>query len=140
MAPSNPKVSIVIATYNMSSVLPYSVGSALGQSFADFELIVVGDGCTDDSAEVVRAIGDERLRWINLPANSGHQSTPNNKGIEAARGELIAYDEHQAPVAAPARAVIRPLSGVGQRIRAWLGEKPWRRPIPRSASSSRPTI
>jgi glycosyltransferase involved in cell wall biosynthesis len=39
-------------------VLPYSIGSLLRQSFTDFELLVVGDGCTDDSEQVVTAIAD----------------------------------------------------------------------------------
>jgi glycosyltransferase involved in cell wall biosynthesis len=94
MAPPLPKVTIVMATYNWSGVLPYSIGSALGQRFTDFELIVVGDGCTDDSEQVVDSVGDKRVRWIDLPANSGHQSAPNNAGIEAARGALIAYLGH----------------------------------------------
>lgn len=94
MPPLRPRVTVVMATYNWSNVLPFSIGSALGQTFTDFELIVVGDGCTDDSEAVVGAIGDERVRWINLPANVGHQSAPNNKGIEEARGELIAYLGH----------------------------------------------
>jgi glycosyltransferase involved in cell wall biosynthesis len=94
MAPQLPQVSVVLATYNWSEVLPYSIGSVLAQSFEDFELIVVGDACTDDSEAVVSAIADPRVRWINLPANSGHQSAPNNAGIERARGDLIAYLGH----------------------------------------------
>ena len=94
MAPPFPKLTIVMATYNRSNVLPFSIGSALAQSFANFEMLVVGDGCTDDSEAVVGAIGDERLRWINLPANNGHQSAPNNEGIRQARGDLIAYLGH----------------------------------------------
>jgi glycosyltransferase involved in cell wall biosynthesis len=89
-----PRVTVVMATYNWSTVLPYSIGSALRQTFTDFELLVVGDGCTDDSAEVVAAIDDPRVRWINLPANSGHQSAPNNEGLRQARGEIIAYLGH----------------------------------------------
>ncbi|MEA3037822.1 MAG: hypothetical protein QOE79_335 [Sphingomonadales bacterium] len=92
--PAAPKVTIILATYNWSAVLPFSIGSALGQSFGDFELIVVGDGCTDDSEEVVASIGDPRVRWVNLPANCGHQSAPNNEGLRRARGELIAYLGH----------------------------------------------
>ncbi len=89
-----PRVSVIIATYNWSSVLPYSIGSVLRQTFCDFELLVVGDGCTDDSEAVVKAIGDPRVRWVNLPVNSGHQGTPNNEGIRLGRGELIAYLGH----------------------------------------------
>jgi glycosyltransferase involved in cell wall biosynthesis len=89
-----PRVTVVMATYNWSTVLPYSIGSALQQTFTDFELLVVGDGCTDDSESVVAAIVDPRIRWINLPANSGHQSAPNNEGLRQARGEIIAYLGH----------------------------------------------
>jgi len=88
-----PRVTVIIPTYNWSAVLPYSIGSALGQTFADLEVLVVGDGCTDDSADVVNAIGDPRVRWIDLP-RSGHQSGPNNEGLRQARGEYIAYLGH----------------------------------------------
>lgn len=90
----DPLVTVIVATYNWSTVLPYSIGSALRQTFRDFELLVVGDGCTDDSAEVVSALGDPRVRWINLPKNSGHQSGPNNEGLRQARGKIIAYLGH----------------------------------------------
>lgn len=88
-----PRVTVIIATYNWSTVLPYSVGSVLAQTFSDFELLVVGDGCTDDSESVVRAIGDRRVRWINI-ARTGHQFGPNNEGLRQARGEFIAYLGH----------------------------------------------
>jgi glycosyltransferase involved in cell wall biosynthesis len=89
-----PRVSVIIATYNWSSVLPYSIGSVLRQTMQDFEILVVGDSCTDDSEQVVAAIGDPRIRWFNLPANTGHQSGPNNEGLRQARGEFIAYLGH----------------------------------------------
>ena len=89
-----PRVSVIIPTYNWSSVLPYSIGSVLRQTMGDFELLVVGDGCTDDSEQVVAGISDPRLRWINLPVRTGHQSGPNNEGLRQARGELIAYLGH----------------------------------------------
>ncbi|MGE0735767.1 MAG: glycosyltransferase family 2 protein [Alphaproteobacteria bacterium] len=94
MSPTVPKVSVVIATYNWSSVLRFAIRSVLAQTMADFELIVVGDGCTDDSESVIRGFDDMRVRWHNLPANSGNQSAPNNKGIELARGTYIAYLGH----------------------------------------------
>jgi len=89
-----PRVTVVMATWHWSEVLPFSIGSAMLQAFADFELLVVGDGCTDDSESVVAGIGDPRVRWINLPEHSGHQSTPNNEGLRQARGELVAYLGH----------------------------------------------
>lgn len=89
-----PRVTVIIATYNWSTVLPFAIDSVLGQSLDDFELLVVGDGCTDDSEQVVTAIKDPRIRWINLPVNTGHQSGPNNRGLQEARGEFIAYLGH----------------------------------------------
>lgn len=89
-----PRVSILIATYNWSSVLPYSIGSALRQTYTEFEVLVIGDGCTDDSERVVAELNDPRIRWINLPTNSGHQSEPNNQGLRQARGEIVAYLGH----------------------------------------------
>ena len=88
-----PRVTVVIATYNWSSVLPLSTASVLAQTFADFELLVIGDGCTDDSEDVVRGIGDPRVRWISIPRH-GHQSGPNNEGLRVARGEFVAYLGH----------------------------------------------
>jgi glycosyltransferase involved in cell wall biosynthesis len=91
---TSPRVTVIVATYNWSTVLPFSIGSVLGQTFRDFELLVVGDGCTDDSERVVAAIGDARVRWINLPEHTGHQSSPNNRGLAEARGEFVAYLGH----------------------------------------------
>lgn len=89
-----PRVSVIIATYNRSAVLRHAIASVLAQTSTNFELLVVGDGCTDNSAEVVASFTDPRVRWFNLPANSGHQSAPNNEGLRQARGELIAYLGH----------------------------------------------
>src|SRR6266446_6407030 len=90
----DPSVSVIIPTYNWSSVLPYSIGSVLRQTFTELEVLVVGDGCTDDSEAVVGRIGDPRVKWINLPTNTGHQSEPNNEGLRQARGQFIAYLGH----------------------------------------------
>ncbi|MEO7815163.1 MAG: glycosyltransferase family A protein [Sphingomicrobium sp.] len=89
-----PRVTIIMATFNYCAVLPFSIGSVLLQTMGDFELLVVGDGCTDDSEAVVGAIGDPRVRWIGVPQNSGHQSGPNNAGLAQARGAIICYLGH----------------------------------------------
>src|ERR1700679_2302736 len=89
-----PRVTVIIPTFNYAPVLPYSIGSVLRQTFTDFELLVIGDHCTDESESVVTAIADPRVRWINLPVGIKHQSGPNNEGIRQARGQLIAYLGH----------------------------------------------
>jgi len=90
----SPRVTVIIPTYNWSTVLPFAIDSVLGQTLSDFELLVIGDGCTDDTEQVVTAIEDPRIRWINLLSNTGHQSGPNNRGLQEARGEFIAYLGH----------------------------------------------
>jgi len=88
---SEPAASIIIATYNRPYVLRYSIASVLQSDFSDWELIVVGDGCTDETAEIVRTFTDPRIRFINLPDNSGGQSAPNNAGLALARGRYIFF-------------------------------------------------
>lgn len=91
-----PAISVVIATYNRSRALAYAIESVLGQTFTDWELIVVGDACTDDTAEIVTRYveADPRVRFVNLEHNWGEQSAPNNIGRSLARAPLIAYLSH----------------------------------------------
>ena len=91
-----PAISVVIATYNRSRALAYAIESVLGQTFTDWELIVVGDACTDDTAEIVAryAEADPRVRFVNLERHWGEQSAPNNVGRSLARAPLIAYLSH----------------------------------------------
>ena len=89
-----PTASIIMATYNRSYVLRYAIASVLRSDFSDFEVIVVGDGCTDDTEEVVRGFADPRIRFVNLPTNSGAQSAPNNAGVALARGRYILFLNH----------------------------------------------
>ncbi len=89
-----PRVTVIIPTYNRSGPLHYAVTSVLAQSFDDFELLVVGDACTDDSETVVCGFSDPRVAWHNLPTNSGNQFAPNNYGLANARGNYIAYLGH----------------------------------------------
>jgi len=88
------EVSVIIPTYNWSSVLRYAIQSVLNQIYQDFEILVIGDCCTDDSEEVVKSFNDCQIRWHNLPENTGNQSIPNNKGIELSAGKYIAYLGH----------------------------------------------
>ena len=89
-----PIVSVVLATYNRSRVLAHAIESVRSSTLTDWELIVVGDHCTDDTAEVVASFDDPRMTFINLPQNVGEQSGPNNEGVRRARGRYIAYLNH----------------------------------------------
>ena len=89
-----PLVSVIVATYNQSASLSLALRSVLAQDLTSFEVLVIGDACTDGSAEVVDSFNDDRLHWINLPHNTGSQSGPNNAGLRRARGHYIAYLGH----------------------------------------------
>lgn len=89
-----PAVSVVVATYNRSRVLRHAVASVAASTLGGWELIVVGDACSDDSEEVVRSFGDPRMRWENLPSNCGDQSGPNDRGVSLARGRYVAFLNH----------------------------------------------
>jgi glycosyltransferase involved in cell wall biosynthesis len=89
-----PLASVVIATYNRSSVLPYSIGSVLDQTVTELQILVIGDACTDDSERVVASMGDPRIEWVNQSERHGHQSGPNNEGIRRAEAPVIFYLGH----------------------------------------------
>ena len=89
-----PTVSVIVAAYNRSNVLRYALRSALAQDFSDFEILVIGDACTDDTGDVVRSFNDPRVSYLSLPLNFGEQSGPNNVGIARAQGRYIAFLNH----------------------------------------------
>ncbi len=90
----NPKVTIITATYNSSQTLHCTIESVLAQDFQDFEYLIIGDACSDDSERVVQTFNDSRLRWHNLEVNSGSQAIPNNAGLDLAQGDYVAYIGH----------------------------------------------
>jgi glycosyltransferase involved in cell wall biosynthesis len=92
--PGSPRFSIILATYNRGRHIAPTIESVLRQTFSDFELIVVGDGCTDGTERAVASFGTDRVSWHDLPHNSGSQSLPNNTGLQQARGAWIAYIGH----------------------------------------------
>jgi glycosyltransferase involved in cell wall biosynthesis len=94
MSKRHPTVTVIIPTYNSSGTLKLALETVLWQDFADFEVWVVGDGCSDDSEAVVASFHDDRVCWANLPANSGGPSVPRNEALRRARGEFIAYLGH----------------------------------------------
>ncbi|PKI18159.1 glycosyltransferase family 2 protein [Colwellia sp. 12G3] len=88
LANSIPVVSVVIPMYNVAKYIEQSINSVLQQSYHHFELILVDDGCVDDTLNIVNNFTDPRIRIVRQ-ANRG-LSGARNTGIEAARGIYIA--------------------------------------------------
>lgn len=85
----SPKVSVLMAVYNAEKYLPEAVDSILGQSFTDFECLIVDDGSTDHSLEIINSYRDPRIEVVRNPRNLGLTRTL-NRGLDLARGEYIA--------------------------------------------------
>jgi glycosyltransferase involved in cell wall biosynthesis len=84
----NPKVSVIIPTYNRVATVGNAIDSALGQTFSDLEVIVVDDGSSDDTGRILQETYGDRIRYF-AQANQG-ASAARNKGLAEARGEWIA--------------------------------------------------
>lgn len=83
-------VSVVIATYNMGKFLSESINSVLNQTYANIEVIVVDDGSTDGTNEVMKPyLGDSRIKYI-IQDNTG-QASAKNRGIRESQGEFVAF-------------------------------------------------
>jgi hypothetical protein len=91
-----PTVSVVMCTYNRSSLAARAIRSCLAQEFADFELVVVDDGSSDDTGEVVETFDDARIRYVRI-ANRG-LSGARNVGLNLAVGTYVAFlDDDDRP-------------------------------------------
>jgi len=84
----SPLVSVIIPNFNYSQFLKTAIESVLSQTYVNFELIVVDDGSTDDSLQVIRGYGN-KLKLLTQK-NSGVASA-RNLGIESARGKFICF-------------------------------------------------
>jgi glycosyltransferase involved in cell wall biosynthesis len=87
-----PAVSVIIPTYNRANLLGRSINSILEQTFTDFELIVVDDGSSDNTRELVESFNDPRIFYVRHEKNRG-VSAARNTGIKIARGEYIAFND-----------------------------------------------
>lgn len=85
-----PLVTVVIPTYNRADLLPRAVRSVLNQTYALLELLVVDDGSTDGTAEVMKGFQDPRVRFLRLEKNQG-QCAAMNAGIGFARGDWVCF-------------------------------------------------
>src|ERR1700751_5211074 len=85
----NPKVSVVIPTYNRAEKVRDGIESILAQTLTDLEIIVVDDGSSDNTGKILGETVGGRIRYY-AQTNQG-ASVARNKGIEEARGEWIAF-------------------------------------------------
>lgn len=82
-------ISVIIPLYNKESAVKRSVKSVLIQSYQDFELIIVDDGSTDNSLDVVRRIQDDRI--VIIEQENGGPSKARNTGVKHAKGDWIVF-------------------------------------------------
>lgn len=87
-----PRVSVIIPAYNSSRTISRTLRSVVNQTFCDLEIVVVDDGSTDETAELVKSFADERIRLIRQE-NHG-LSVTRNRGMQEAQGELFAFLDH----------------------------------------------
>lgn len=100
---NGPKVSVVIPSFNCGQYIRRSVDSVRRQTYSNLEIIIVDDGSTDGTQDIVQGIDDSRLRYIQQ--QNGGVAKARNTGILAATGEFIAYvdaddelDEHMVEI------------------------------------------
>ena len=108
----SPLVSICIATYNRAQLLrERSLRSSMEQTYQNIEIIVVGDACTDETAEAMAQVADPRVRFVNLEQRGDYPSerelrwmvagsAPVNHALSIARGDFITHlddDDEHAP-------------------------------------------
>jgi glycosyltransferase involved in cell wall biosynthesis len=98
----DPLVSVLIPTYNRAELLTErTIPSVLRQTYQNFEIIVIGDNCTDDTEERIKIFNDKRIKFHNLSKRGEYPDdphykwmvagvTPANKAIELSSGEWIA--------------------------------------------------
>lgn len=84
------RVSVVIPCYNGRAYVADAVGSVLAQTYEDLELIVVDDGSSDDSRDIVRSFDDPRLRLVERGVNGGIAAA-RNTGVRESHGEYVAF-------------------------------------------------
>lgn len=87
-----PRVTVAMPVYNGERFIKESIKSVLNQTFKDFELLIIDDGSTDTTSEIINAFPDKRIRYIRNPKNTGLGNV-RNQAVKEARGEYIAWND-----------------------------------------------
>ena len=85
-----PRFSVIIPLYNKAPYVRKTVESVLGQSFGDYELIIIDNGSTDGSSDVVAVFTDPRIRVVRSEKNMG-VSNARNKGVTLSTAPYITF-------------------------------------------------
>jgi len=91
MAEINPTVSIIMPIYNLEGYVGKSIDSVIGQTYQDWELIIVNDGSADATEEVVKSFAGSQPRIRYYSQENAGVSVARNRGLDVARGEYIAF-------------------------------------------------
>ena len=91
MSNNNPAISVMIPVYNAESFLQETIDSVLWQTFTDFELLLMDDGSTDNSSEIIRSYDDPRIHYVSCLHNFIETL---NRGLDMAKGKYIALLDH----------------------------------------------
>lgn len=95
MVNKSPRFSVLLPTHNRADVIHCAIESVLFQTESDFELLIVGDGCTDRTAQVVgRYLKDKRVKWFDFAKGPGFGYNHRNTVFKQARGKYIAFIAH----------------------------------------------
>ena len=84
-----PKVSVIMTVFNAEAYLKEALTSVFDQTFSDFEFIIINDGSTDESSQIIQTHTDPRIIFVNHVENAG-TITRLNEGVRLAKGEYIA--------------------------------------------------
>jgi len=91
----NPKVTVLMSIYNGEKYLKEAVDSILNQTFKDFEFLIIDDGSTDRSLEILESYNDPRIIIVQNKKNIGLTRSL-NKGLKLAKGKYIARQDDSA--------------------------------------------
>lgn len=86
----NPLVSIIVPTFNRAQLVAEAIKSVLNQTYGNFEIIIIDDYSTDNTAELIGKINDDRISYFCLNKNQGAPAA-RNIGLKKASGQLIAF-------------------------------------------------
>jgi glycosyltransferase involved in cell wall biosynthesis len=90
MNPSNPLISVIIPSYNREVLILKAIKSVMDQTLQDFEILVIDDASTDNTARVIKDLNNEKIRYFCMEKNGG-QCIARNFGMRQAKGTYVAF-------------------------------------------------